>query len=762
MKFLSGLTFATSLAIGVNAVQNFYTDSLQSDVQNWSWGGADSTPNFAAIDLVYAGTNSIYYVSNAGSYGALSLYTSTTFGTSFNALYFAIAGADLGSKIDIHIAATADGADTSFPLSSCINDAVTTATSWTVATCDISSLPAGHTYNRISFQDKNGVGLAWHLDSIYLGLLPPKYPTYSAISVLGSQTIVLFGTGVTANITEINFYKSGSSKKQIFKYKNVKSFSDANFPRTYVDIETPFVPGNLTVVTTSANFSISIGDTLLSGKFNSSSSANYPINPDIYGMAFVPDASYASKYGVTINRWGGNDRTNYNPAIDASNSGNDWYFTNKAVSNAQKFITDTLAWGKAFYSLAALDWVSKDTISGTFPQSTYPDQQKFWQGLGNGVYSNGTSISAPDPSLVYTPWNTTLAEAFLRTLSPRPSVFAIDNEMDIAGSTHRDCHPYSTTYDEILNTRFLPYAKLIKKVFPNATVVGPSSCCWYYYWNSAAGGTDKAAQNGTDFIPWFLDSLKASEKVTGRLLDSLDIHTYPGDGVGFSLGTDDVSAATRLRLTRAFWDPTYVDESWFGKDGKYVSNQPLPDTAMYIPRFRKLIADHYPGTKFGIGEWSYGTSGEAHFSGGLANADTLGIFGRERLDWATYWTSPSDGSYGAAGFWLFRGNASYPFPSYANQISFDSNPDSNYVGIYAGTTKSNGFGYPAVVVVNKHLTNSVLLKINDKNNAFDAGVFVARHFGGNGGAGLGSVEIKIVGGVVVVPAKSALLIRKLY
>jgi len=246
------------------------------------------------------------------------------------------------------------------------------------------------------------------------------------------------------------------------------------------------------------------------------------------------------------------------------------------------------------------------------------------------------------------------------------------------------------------------------------------------------------------------------EHKTGRLLDSLDIHAYPSDGLGSNIGNDDASNAQRLRLTRSWWDPTYVDESWFGVDGQYVSNQTLPGTAMYIPRFRKLVADNYPGTKFGIGEWDLGA--DTYFSSGLAVADTLGIFGREKLDWSTYWTNPADQSFTAAAFWLYRGNSTYPFPSFANQITFQTTPDPDFVGIYGGTTKAQGGGKPALVVVNKHLTQSIFLKMGS-NVDFD-GLFAARHFGGAGGAGFGAVDIKIDDGLVVVAAQSALLIHK--
>ena len=41
------------------------------------------------------------------------------------------------------------------------------------------------------------------------------------------------------------------------------------------------------------------------------------------------------------------------------------------------------------------------------------------------------------------------------------------------------------------------------------------------------------------------------------------------------------------------------------------------------------IAAHYPGTKLSISEYNYGAGGD--ISGGIAQADVLGVFGREGL-----------------------------------------------------------------------------------------------------------------------------------
>jgi hypothetical protein len=54
------------------------------------------------------------------------------------------------------------------------------------------------------------------------------------------------------------------------------------------------------------------------------------------------------------------------------------------------------------------------------------------------------------------------------------------------------------------------------------------------------------------------------------------------------------------------------------------------------------VKNNYPGTRIGITEYSWG--GDEHSSGATAQADILGIFGRERLDIACRWTSPKAGS----------------------------------------------------------------------------------------------------------------------
>jgi hypothetical protein len=137
-----------------------------------------------------------------------------------------------------------------------------------------------------------------------------------------------------------------------------------------------------------------------------------------------------------------------------------------------------------------------------------------------------------------------------------------------------------------------------------------------------------------------LDQLRQHEAVTGRrLLDALDVHYYPqADGVYGPLG-DEATQRRRLRSTRSLWDPTYVDESWIG------------ESVRLIPRLRDWRDQFYPGTPLAIGEWNFGT--DDTLNGALAIANVLGIFGREGVDIAAYWTSPAADTPGAQAFAVY-------------------------------------------------------------------------------------------------------------
>src|SRR5271167_2553952 len=53
----------------------------------------------------------------------------------------------------------------------------------------------------------------------------------------------------------------------------------------------------------------------------------YPISPDIYGMAeYGVSPSFQASARLGVLRWGGDGTTRYNWQVDSSNAGFDWYF----------------------------------------------------------------------------------------------------------------------------------------------------------------------------------------------------------------------------------------------------------------------------------------------------------------------------------------------------------------------------------------------------------------------------------------------------
>ncbi len=87
-------------------------------------------------------------------------------------------------------------------------------------------------------------------------------------------------------------------------------------------------------------------------------------------------------------------------------------------------------------------------------------------------------------------------------------------------------------------------------------------------------------------------------------------------------------AAARVQAPRSLWDPTYAEDSWISIDAGVGAIR-------LLPRLQEKIAAHYPGTRLAFTEYNYG--GGDHISGAIAQADVLGIFGREGVFAAALW-----------------------------------------------------------------------------------------------------------------------------
>lgn len=366
--------------------------------------------------------------------------------------------------------------------------------------------------------------------------------------------------------------------------------------------------------------------------------ALHTISPLIYGVS-GGEVDYMAALRPTLNSWGGNPSTRYNWRLgNAWNAGSDWFYqnTNYGTTGAvsEEFAANAVAQGQAMrLAVPTLGWVAKDTFSCSFPQAD-----------GSCGDADGANCDMPlavaDPTAANVPSTPDDIVAWLEQWLAQgyvPDLVALDNEPELWGYTHYDVHPDCTTYDEILD-HYVTYARAIRPILPQSLLTGPVTCCWFFYWNSAAGRADKLMHGNEDFLPWFLDQMRAHDADAGtRHLDVLDVHYYP-EGLYNDLA-DEATAAWRLRSTRALWDPTYVDESW------------IAEPVALIPTLRTVIDRHYPGTLLGISEWNWGA--DTTMNGALAIGDVLGIFGRENLTFAAYWQFPPPGSPGYHAFKLY-------------------------------------------------------------------------------------------------------------
>jgi mannan endo-1,4-beta-mannosidase len=245
-----------------------------------------------------------------------------------------------------------------------------------------------------------------------------------------------------------------------------------------------------------------------------------------------------------------------------------------------------------------------------------------------------------------------LVQKFGRAAQGGVKFYALDNEPALWPTTHPRVHPEKTTYAEIV-ARTEALASVITELDPTATVVGGVMFGWSEFTSLSSAPDSKQynAKYGT-YIDYYLASMQRLERKHGRrLVHVLDVHWYPEVRGAKRITEEDASRKTidaRLAAPRSLWDPTYKERSW-------ITDQ----TGKPIRLFRWLkekIAERYPGTELAMTEYNYG--GTKHISGGLAQADVLGIFGREGLLLANYWGKGAGvgelPAYIAAAYRLYR------------------------------------------------------------------------------------------------------------
>jgi hypothetical protein len=492
-------------------------------------------------------------------------------------------------------------------------------------------------------------------------------------------------------------------------------------------------------------------------------SQTHTISPYIYGMnAFSQNATTGKQSGMTIDRWGGDATSRYNFKLDVTSSASDWYFENNGAGNTsnsafdQQVASDAAIGAKTIGTVPVLGWVAKDSSSCSFTNGAYPSQVGFdpyRAACGNGLYPNGTNgctsaggcsiagnkatdtSTAIDGAQWATDWVTHLVGKFGTAANGGVAVYDLDNEPAWWNAVHRDVHPAASTYDEVTNNG-IAVAKAIKAADASAAVSGPVIDNWWNYfyskkdmesgwgqgpcWQPWASPTDRDAHGGVPMIEYYLQQFKSAQDADPlhvRLLDYLDLHTYfVANNLGFQAAGNTAAQQARLNSTRVFWDPAYTDPNYaqpnYKTDANYHSadcNIPLQAPEL-IPMMKDWITRNYPGTKTSITEYNWG--GQEHINGALAQADILGIFGREGLDIGTLWGAPDPVKQlpGLIAFEIFRdydGNKSTFGDMSISSASADQGKLSVYGALRTGDNKVT------LVVINKtfgNLTSTLSVK----------------------------------------------------
>ncbi len=448
----------------------------------------------------------------------------------------------------------------------------------------------------------------------------------------------------------------------------------------------------------------------------------HPISPDVYGMNYAEEG-LAAELRLPVRRRGGNSTSRYNWQQDETNTGSDWYFENvpEPSGAADAFVeTDRRTGTKTLMTVPLIGRVAKRRLDNHpydcgFKVSKYGAQQATdpWDGdCGNGIGPGGAEITGNDPddtSITITPafvedWVRHFVARFGAAAAGGVAYYDLDNEPMLWSDTHRDAHPQPTSYDE-MRDRTWAYAAAVKAGDPSARTLGPAEWGWTgYFWSAldrSAGGdwwnhpADRQAHGNIPFVEWYLQQMAAYQQQHGvRILDVLDEHFYPPD-VALAAAGDAALQARRLRSTRLLWDRGYSEESW------------IAEPVYLIPRMHEWIAADYPGTGTAISEYNWGALD--HINGALAQADVLGIFGREGLDLATLWGPPESSQPGAFAFRMYR-NADGAGAGFGDTAVHTESGDQGRLSAYAARRSADGA--LTVMVINKtggDLTSTVSL-----------------------------------------------------
>ncbi|HNX04341.1 MAG TPA: glycoside hydrolase family 44 protein [Opitutales bacterium] len=437
-----------------------------------------------------------------------------------------------------------------------------------------------------------------------------------------------------------------------------------------------------------------------------------PISPLVYGLNDFSRDTTSDSTNYTLERLGGNRLTGYNWENNASNAGSDWYHhsDNNLVSSVAAAQQSIPAKGvsisvdhartRGHASLVTLQlagFVAAD-MNGTVSAAQVAPSSRWKQVVVRKGSAFSLTPSTGDGYVYLDEELNCLIKKYGSASEGGIAAYALDNEPALWVSTHALLHPAKATCAEIVS-QGSAVAAMVKDMDPGSEVYGPVLYGWSAYVNFQDADDWTASLSNTYgwFISYYLARMKIAGNAAGvRLLDVLDVHYYPevyannSNGTARRITVDDGTGAladARMQAPRSFWDDTFTESSWITQ---YSTLGPI----QLIPRLQSSIDTYYPGTKIGITEYDFG--GHSHYSGGIAQADCLGIFGKHGVYAACLW-GETDGFIPIA-FRIFRnydGNNS----AFGDLSLSTNSPDAAGYSVYA--SKESLSGRIHLVAINK-------------------------------------------------------------
>jgi len=429
------------------------------------------------------------------------------------------------------------------------------------------------------------------------------------------------------------------------------------------------------------------------------------ISPYIYGINGTPSNNLLT---TTACRLGGNRTTGYNWENNFSSAGEDWHHYNdlylvpkgKDSSIPGITILDFVEKAKnldayALVTLPMAGYVSNDGKGAVEKKDTAPSGRFVpVKDRKNGALSNTPNIS--DGAVYSDELVNYLIAKLGNSRNGGIRGYSLDNEPALWSSTHPRIHPEKVTVAEILE-RSISLSSVLKDFDSSAEVFGPALYGVGAYANfQNAPDWYKYSVTYKWFIDAYLDGMrKAGEEKGRRLLDALDVHYYTearsplNHRVSEDRDTNEECIYTRFQSTRSLWDKSYREKSWVTQSfGRFL---PI------LPSLKASIEQYYPGTKLSVTEYNFG--GEDQVSGGIAQADVLGIFASEGVYYASFWPFSDKLEYIYAGINLYT-NYDGKKGSFGNTLVESSTGNIEQSSVYASTGEDNALH---VILLNKDL-----------------------------------------------------------